>query len=77
MRKNILIAIVMMVAVSMGMMGTAQAMISEPDVVFYGSAATGSVGSMITILLNGAATPVASCIVGADLKYVLRVPISL
>lgn len=74
MLKQILTTITLAAALCMGTTGAAQAMISEPDVVYYGTAAAATSGSRITIALDGAATPLASCTVGSNLKYVLRVP---
>jgi hypothetical protein len=74
MLKNILITIVMAAAISMGTMGTARAMLSEPDVIYYGTALNAVSGNSVTIRLNGSTSPLASCTVGGDRKYLLRVP---
>lgn len=60
--------------VALGVAAAADAMISEPDVVITGKLASGESGTLVTITLNGAATPLKSFTVGADLKYLLRVP---
>ena len=73
MLKHIVITITA-AAISLFTMGTASAMISEPDVVYYGTAASASAGSIVSIRLNGASAPVTSFSVGADLSYQLRVP---
>jgi hypothetical protein len=74
MLKNILITIVMAAIAFLGTMGTARAMLSEPDVVYSGTALNAASGSIVAIKLTGSATPLASCTLGADRKYVLRVP---
>lgn len=74
MLKNRLMTIVMAVTLFIGTAGSAMAMIGEPDVVFYGTAATAASGSSVTVTLEGSVTSVASYSVGSDLKYVLRVP---
>jgi hypothetical protein len=73
MLRTILMTIVMTAAVSMGTMGTAWAKISEPDVIFSGTAINASDGSAVTIKLNGTASPMATFMMGSGLKYVLRV----
>jgi hypothetical protein len=74
MLKNILITIVMATTVLLGAMGTARAKLSEPDVVYSGTALNAASGSIVAIKLTGSATPLATCTLGADRKYVLRVP---
>jgi hypothetical protein len=74
MLKNILITIAVAAAFSMGMMGTARAMLSEPDVVYYGTALNAVSGNTVTIRLNGSTSSLASCTLGGDRKYLLRVP---
>jgi hypothetical protein len=74
MLKNILITIVMAAAFCIGTAGTARAMLSEPDVVYYGTAINAANGSSATITRTGSTTPLATCTLGADKKYVLRVP---
>ena len=74
MLKNILIIMIMAATAITGITGTARAMISEPSVVYYGTATSAAAKDKVTLTLSGATTPVASCTVGADLKYVLRVP---
>lgn len=49
MLKHILMTITMATMLCMGTMNTALAMISEPDVVYYGTAAAATSGSRITI----------------------------
>lgn len=74
MLKNILITIAVAAALSVGTMGTARAMLSEPDVVYHGTALNAAAGNYVTITLNGSTSPLASCTLGADRKYLLRVP---
>ena len=74
MLKNIVTAIAMLAAVCSAMAGSAQAALSEPSVVYYGTALNADPGSSVTLALNGSLAAVASCTVGADHRYVLRVP---
>ncbi len=72
--QKILRMIVVTAAVSMGTAGTAQAVLRQPDVVYFGMVSGASSGSIITIMLD-AASALASCAVRPDLKYACRVPI--
>ena len=78
MLKHILTTMVLMVALFTATSGAAWASISEPDVVYYGTALNAAIGGKVpgtvTMTLTGATTPVASCTVGVNRKYVLRIP---
>jgi hypothetical protein len=54
--------------------GHSLASISQPDVVYYGTALNGDSGNTVTITLSGSISPLASCTLGADRSYLLRVP---
>ena len=69
MLKPILTMMVMAAALMVGTMGTALARISEPDVIYYGTALNAGEGGTVAITLTGAAAPLASFTVGADRKY--------
>jgi len=73
MRKNILMTLILSAAIFVGSTGAAWAVLSEPDVVYYGTANNASPGSTVTIMLNGSTSHVASFTLGADLRYILRV----
>ncbi len=74
MLKHILMVIIMATALFTGAAGNVLAMIGEPDVVYYGTALTAASGNSVVITLDGIAAKPISYSVGADLKYVLRVP---
>lgn len=52
----------------------ARATLSEPDVIYYGTAAGGSAGVAVTLRLNDATVPLLSYTLGSDNQYVLRLP---
>ncbi|BDV42977.1 hypothetical protein GURASL_19000 [Geotalea uraniireducens] len=56
------------------MTGPARATLSEPDAVYYGTATTAAAGNTLAIRLSGTTVPLATCTLGTDLKYTLRVP---
>lgn len=74
MLKHLATAMMINVTLILITTGMAQAKISEPDVVYYGAAATASAGSVVSLRLDGASAPLVVYTVGADLSYQLRVP---
>jgi hypothetical protein len=77
MLKHILITIVMATAMLTGAMGTARASISQPEVVYSGTALNAVEGDTVTIALVGSSSALASSkvlLVRNKRRYVLRVP---
>lgn len=68
--KNILVILLLLFATA----GSSRAKLSEPDVIFQGTATLATPGSSISLRLVGAVTPLASVILGQDLTYTLRIP---
>lgn len=74
MLKHILLTMMMAALLVIASLAPARAMISEPSVVYYGSAPNAGTTSTVTLTLQGANKPIAIWKVGGDRKYVLRVP---
>jgi hypothetical protein len=68
--KKLLLAILLVA----GTAGHGLANISQPDVVYYGTALNGDLGNTVTITLSESTSPLATCTLGADRSYLLRVP---
>lgn len=67
-------------AILAGIVGVARdgyAMLTEPDVVYFGALSGGSAGSFVKLKLDADGTTLASAAVANDLSFVLRVPMDL